>query len=154
NFILGRIHLTTVPESGAPVLVRLTRVRADYSQANEDLESVSGTLDADSVTAWAIWPQVGRAHWAVFQAARPFGTGPGTRLRVVLVSGQLRRPEHALGRFRLSVTNRPAPVFEWSLRTIKADRERNGLTRLGVAHYLLGDWASAAAVLARAAARP
>ncbi len=40
------------------------------------------------------------------------------------------------------------------MRSIKADAERNGLTRLGAAYFLLGDWASAAAVLARAAARP
>ena len=37
---------------------------------------------------------------------------------------------------------------------IKADPVRNGLTRLGAAYYLEGDWASAAAVLGRAAARP
>ena len=37
---------------------------------------------------------------------------------------------------------------------LKADPERNGLTRLGAAYYLLGDWAAAAAVLERAAARP
>ena len=63
-------------------------------------------------------------------------------------------PHSTLGRFRLSVTNRPFPLFEPSLRRIKADAERNGLTRLGAAYFLLGDWASAAAVLDRAAARP
>jgi hypothetical protein len=31
---------------------------------------------------------------------------------------------------------------------------RNGLTRLGAAYYLKGEWASAAAVLERAASRP
>jgi hypothetical protein len=35
---------------------------------------------------------------------------------------------------------------------LKADRERNGLVRLGAAYSLLGDWASAAAILERAAA--
>jgi hypothetical protein len=59
-----------------------------------------------------------------------------------------------LGRFRLSVTDRPFPLIEPSLQTIRADTERNGLTRLGAAYDLLGDWASAAAVLRRAAARP
>jgi hypothetical protein len=37
---------------------------------------------------------------------------------------------------------------------LKGDTERNGLVRLGAAYSLLGDWASAAAVLERAAARP
>jgi hypothetical protein len=35
---------------------------------------------------------------------------------------------------------------------LKADRERNGLARLGAAYSLLGDWAPAAAVLEGAAA--
>jgi hypothetical protein len=37
---------------------------------------------------------------------------------------------------------------------IKADRERNGLVRLGAAYGLAGDWASPTAVLERAAAQP
>ena len=65
-----------------------------------------------------------------------------------------REPQHTLGRFRLSVTDRPFPLFPPSLQMIRADTERNGLTRLGAAYYLLGEWAPAAAVLARAAARP
>jgi hypothetical protein len=45
-------------------------------------------------------------------------------------------------------------MFEPILRRIKTDVERNGLTRLGAAYYLLGDWSAAAAVLVRAAAGP
>ena len=71
-----------------------------------------------------------------------------------LVSGIERDPQHTLGRFRLSVTDRPFPLFEPSLLRIKADAERDGRTRLGAAYVLRGEWAPAAAVLARAAARP
>jgi hypothetical protein len=74
-------------------------------------------------------------------------------LRVELDSGA-REPQHTLGRFRLSVTDRPFPLFPPSLQMIRADTERTGLTRLGAAYYLLGEWAPAAVVLARAAARP
>ncbi len=97
---------------------------------------------------------MGRPHWAVFQTARPIGHE--SRHEVARGAGQWARewPHSTLGRFRLSVTNRPFPLFEPSLLTIKADTERNGLTRLGAAYFLLGDWASAAAVLERAAARP
>jgi hypothetical protein len=153
NFVMDGIRLSTMPESGAPVPVRLTRVRADYSQANEDVKGVRGLLDADPAAAWAIWPQVGRPHWAVFQAARPFGTATGTRLRVEL-DFRSRYPNHTLGRFRLSVTDRPFRFFQPSLQTIRADTERSGLTRLGAAYVLLGEWAPAAAVLAGPAARP
>jgi hypothetical protein len=62
--------------------------------------------------------------------------------------------DRAIGRFRLSVTNRACPFFEPSLLRIKADGKRDGLTQLGAAYSLCSDWASAAAVLRRAAARP
>ena len=153
-FILDGIRLTTVPESGAYVPVRLNRVAADYSDHTTGFEGVGGTIDTDPITAWSISPQRGRPHWAVFQPARPIGNRPGMRLRVELVNGQERFPYRTLGRFRLSITNRPVPFFEPSLTRIMADTERNGLTRLGVASFLHGDWASAAAVLGRAAVRP
>jgi hypothetical protein len=72
------------------------------------------------------------------------------RLRVEIVCGL----DSTLGRFRLSITDRPFPFFEPSLQRIKADAERNGLTQLGAAYVLLGEWSLAAAVLARSAARP
>jgi hypothetical protein len=152
NFVLDGIGLSTVPESGAPVPVLLTRVRADYWQADGAIEGVSGTLVAESARAWGIWPHAGRPHWAVFRAARPFGTATGTRLRVELAC-RTGYTHHTLGRFRLSVTDRPSPFFQPSLQRIRADTERSGLTRLGAAHVLLGEWAPAAAVLVRPAAR-
>jgi len=117
------------------------------------LKGVSGALDTDSTTAWSIWPRVGRPHWAVFQTDRPIGTGAGMRLRVELAS-RSRYGQSTLGRFRLSVTDRPVRLFECSLARLKADRARSGPTRLGAAYYLLGDRARAASVLERSAARP
>jgi WD40 repeat protein/tetratricopeptide (TPR) repeat protein len=153
NFHLGAIRLSTVPGRGPPAPVRLTRARADYSDPSHGFRGVSGAIDADLITLWSIHPWAGRRHWAVFQAARPIGRDPGRRLRVELDFGPAPYSHFTLGRFRLSVTDRPFPLLEPGLLRIKADRERNGLTRLGAAYSLLGDWASAAAVLARAAAR-
>jgi hypothetical protein len=94
---------------------------------------------------------MGQPHCAVFQTAEPIGTSAGARCRVKLAFHSA--SAHAnLGRFRLSVTNRPVPFFELRLTHIKVDTERNGLARLGAAYSLLGDWASAAAVLERASA--
>jgi WD40 repeat protein/tRNA A-37 threonylcarbamoyl transferase component Bud32 len=154
HFSLASIRLFTVTESSAPVPVYLTRARADYSDVRLPQRGVSGAIDADPNSLWTIWPLVGRPHHAVFQTARPIVTLPGTRLRVELASGSWAGPQDNLGRFRLSVTDRPFPLLQPSLETIRADAERHGLTRLGAAYILLGDWAAAAAVLARAAARP
>ena len=76
------------------------------------------------------------------------------RLRVELVCGLETDPQSTLGRFRLSVTDRPFPLYQASLQAIRTDTERNGVTRLGATYVLLGEWASAAAVLAQAATRP
>jgi tetratricopeptide (TPR) repeat protein len=150
NLHLGEVRLSTVGPS-APVPIHLARACSDFEETRQ--RRVTGALDADATTTWSIWPEVGRPHWAVFQADQPIGIYPGTRLRIELVSGLAGWPHDTLGRFRLSVTDRPFPLFEASLLRIKA-REERGLTRLGEAYVLLGDWASAAAVLARAAARP
>jgi len=155
NFALDTIRLSADLEPRGPARYRvpLTRARADYSSLVEGVRGVIGAIDEDSGTCWTIWPRTGRAHRAVFQTAEPLGAIAGTRLRVELTF-RSRWLQHALGRFRLSVTNRPLPLFETSLTKIKADEERNGLTRLGAAYYLEDKWASAADVLERAAARP
>jgi hypothetical protein len=114
---------------------------------------VSGTLDTNTSTFWSIWPRTGEPHCAVFQAAEPVGTSAGTSLRVELAFRTESAPHAILGRFRLSVTNRPVPLFGLRLMHLKADTGRNGLARLGAAYCRLGDWASAAAALERAAAR-
>ena len=72
---------------------------------------MSGAIDADPSSAWTISPLMGRPHQAVFQAARPIGLIPGMRLRVELVCGRETDPYCTLGRFRLSVTDRPFPLF-------------------------------------------
>jgi hypothetical protein len=154
---MDTIRLSAVFEPPAPASARrpisLTRARADHAQTDYGFWGAPGAIDLSPKTAWAIGPLFGQAHWAVFQSAEPFGTGAGTRLRVELSFAPFWR-QHALGRFRLSVTNRRFPLFEPSLMRIKADWERNGLVRLGAAYGLAGDWASAAAVLERAAAQP
>jgi hypothetical protein len=153
NVHLDSIRLCTVSRRTAPVPVHLSGACADYSEPVYARNGVGGSLDTDPATAWSIWPLVGRPHWAVFQTDAPIAAGAGTRLRVKLAS-QSRSAHSTLGRFRLSVTNLPFPLFEPRLRSIKADEQRNGLTRLAAAYLQIGDWASAAAVLARAAARP
>jgi tetratricopeptide (TPR) repeat protein len=153
NFHLDEVRLSAASQPGDAVPVHLCRADADYWDPRPGYSGVSGTLDTDTSTFWSIWPRMGQPHCAVFQAAEPIGTSVGTRLRVELAFRSA--PAHAiLGRFRLSVTNRPVPFFELRLMQLQADTERDGLARLGAAYSLLGDWASAAAVLERAAARP
>jgi tetratricopeptide (TPR) repeat protein len=153
NFHLDGVRLSAVSPPGDAAPVHLYRAYADFWDPRPGYSGMSGTLDADTSTFWSIWPRTGQPHFALFQAAEPIGTGAGTRLRVELAS-RTDVAQANLGRFRLSVTNRPVPFLGLRLMHLKADRERDGLTRLGAAYSLLGDWAAGAAVLERAAARP
>jgi hypothetical protein len=144
--------LSAASRPGDPAPVHLCRADADYWDRRPGYSGVSGTLDTDTSTFWSIWPRTGQPHCAVFQAADPIGTSAGTKLRVEL-SFRSADAHTILGRFRLSVTNRQVPFFELRLMHLKGDTARNGLVRLGAAYSLLADWASAAAVLERAAAR-
>jgi eukaryotic-like serine/threonine-protein kinase len=158
--ISGNFHLDAIRSSAATlrggaasVPVRLCRASVDYTDRRPGFTGASGTLDTDPSTFWSIWPETRRRHWAIFEIDPPIGTGVGSRLRVELAC-QTASPHSVLGRFRLSVTNRPVPSFQTSLTRLKADPARNGLTRAGAAYYLLGDWAAAASIFERAAARP
>jgi hypothetical protein len=156
NFVLDAIRLIVFPATGAaaPSRVRLVRVRAESpSQVEGGNLRAIGALDEARTTGWSVWPLLGRSYSAVFQTARPIGNRADTRFHVEL---EFRSPwlHHTIGRFRLSVTDRPFPLFEPSLARIKADGERDGRTRLGAAYALLGEWGRAAAVLERAVARP
>ena len=103
----GNLHLSEVrvraypaghPEQAAGV--KLTASAADF---NQDAWGVGRAIDGDPKTAWGIYPQVGKPHWAAFQFDKPVvGFDGGTVLVVDL--DQLHGEGHLLGRFRLSVT--------------------------------------------------
>jgi WD40 repeat protein/serine/threonine protein kinase len=149
NFVLDGIRVSAAQGLNPRTLhpVPLTRVRADYSDLAHDLRGVVGTLDSDPTTGWSIAPEMGLAHRAVFPMPGVLGTRDGARLRVEL-SFRSRFLNHTLGRFRLSVTDRPLPLIELSLSKLRDIR-----TQLGVSYALLGEWALAAAILERGAAR-
>jgi WD40 repeat protein/tetratricopeptide (TPR) repeat protein len=150
NFSLDEVSLSAASQPGGAVPVHFSRACADFCDPRPGSSRLSGALDRDTSSLWSIWPRTGRPHCAVFQTAEPMGTNAGTQLRVKLAFRS--HPHAILGRFRLSVTNRPVPFFELRLMHLEGDTERNGLSRLGAAYSLLGDWASAAAVLERASA--
>jgi Protein of unknown function (DUF1553)/Protein of unknown function (DUF1549)/Planctomycete cytochrome C len=99
NFVLHHFTVTAAPigrETEARG-VKLTDARADFSQANFD---VSGAIDDDPKSGWAIAPQFHRPHWATFRAVQPIAFEDGAMLtfRLAQEFGSAR----TMGRFRLS----------------------------------------------------
>ncbi len=107
NFVLNELRLKESPkgqaEKAAPVA--LQKASADYSQ--EDWP-VAGAIDGDARTGWAISPQFGKAHLAVFETRQDIGHDGGTLLFFTLE--QSFGSQHTIGKFRLSATTAPRPV--------------------------------------------
>jgi hypothetical protein len=89
--------------------IKLRNAKADFSQEGYD---VMGAIDGNSTAAmgngWAISPQVGQDHWALFELTRPLENAVGRTLEFKIIQNG-GSGDHSLGRFRLSVTDVPPP---------------------------------------------
>jgi mono/diheme cytochrome c family protein len=85
--------------------IPLQNATADFT---EEGHAAAAAIDGDPKTGWAISPQMGRRHVAVFETAEDVGYAGGTRLTFTL--DQQHGAEHTLGRFRLSATTGPRPI--------------------------------------------
>lgn len=71
NFVLGTFevkrHIANANDDpGTPL--KLVRATADFSQSNYE---PIGAIDEDPKTGWAINPQFGKPHWAIFELDEP-----------------------------------------------------------------------------------
>ena len=78
--------------------IQLLSASADFSQGNWE---VAQAIDGDLKKGWAIAPEFGKDHWAVFETA-PQKTKPGEKWTVELVQNY--GNERVMGRFRLSAS--------------------------------------------------
>ena len=102
----GGFDLTTIKaQLDAPSVVggarglKLASAFADFSQSDC---RVDGAIDSYDSTGWAVFPETGKPHFAVFELAEPVTETAGKVLRVTF-EFKSRHVEHGLGRFRLSV---------------------------------------------------
>ena len=107
NFALTSVHLAVAaaenPASQAEVL--LTNPQATFEQAGLP---IAAALDDDPTTGWAIDPQFGRDHAAVFELVQDVGFVDGSIYTLKLEFKNNVR--HAMGRIRISLTSAPRPV--------------------------------------------
>jgi hypothetical protein len=109
NFVLSRLRVQAAPASGEGETgeVAFTAARADFSQ-NEFTPDKA--LNDKPGEFWAISPQFGQRHVAVFEAEEPFGQAGGTKLTITLDQAYNKQQPHNLGRFRLSASTAAKPV--------------------------------------------
>jgi len=108
NFVLNEFTVTAAPE-GDPTQAKpvvFHKALADFSQ---EAWAVAGAIDGNPESGWAVSPQFGKEHVAVFEAKEPIGFEKGTALTITL-DQRFPGKEHNLGKFRLSVTTTKPPV--------------------------------------------
>jgi len=100
NFVVSRFSASFVPANSEaePTVIKFVSAQADFEQANFAAKSA---LDDDLKDGWAVSPQLGKAHVAVFEAAPETVIPAGTKLRVSME--QQHSDQHTLGKFRLSI---------------------------------------------------
>jgi hypothetical protein len=106
----GNLHLSEVrvrigDGTGKPISI--VSAFADFNQAGWD---ITRAIDGNPATAWGIYPEVGKAHEAVFVLKETLPTGT----RVTIELDQLHGGGHLIGRARLSATGDANPMLNAS----------------------------------------
>jgi hypothetical protein len=105
NIVLTNVTVEFRPNRAtAATAVKLKAASADFSQKDYP---VANAIDGDPRSGWAIHPEVGKPHQAVFEFDRPIEGNEGWL--VVTLDFQSQFGQHQLGRFRLSVTDSSSP---------------------------------------------
>jgi mono/diheme cytochrome c family protein len=107
NFALSNFTVTAAPADGkgTPVKLKLVNPKATFEQKGLP---VAAAIDGDKKSAWAIDPQFGRDHAAVFELEKPAGFEGGTTLTFVLEFKN--NAKHSIGRPRISISTAPLPA--------------------------------------------
>ncbi len=109
NFVVSEFRAAIAskadPMKFEPVL--LQNASADFSQ---DGWHVSAAIDGSEDTGWAVSPQFGKTHTAIFETKSDSGHEGGSLLTIAMFQ-QYPDGMHLLGKFRISVTDAERPVM-------------------------------------------
>ena len=109
NFVLAKFTVEAVSGTGGePVPHQLSKALADFSQQECNVEFAINHKNSDY---WAVAPNFGQRHVAVFEFQEPVAIADGLKLRVTLDQKYNKKNlPHNIGRFRLSVTDAAGPI--------------------------------------------
>ena len=142
NFVLNefKVQIAKTGDKAKPKPVKFSSTQADFSQEGYP---VANAVDGNGDTGWAIVPQTGKPHVAMFKTAMPVGFSEGTTLTIAM---EQRFPgkDHNIGKFRISVTANPNPMLKESLPAMVQQailvplRDRTQAQKNAVANYYRG----------------
>ena len=100
NPIISEFRVSVVHQGQPDQEVKLTTPEADFNQKDwESPKAIDGKLE----TGWAVYPEVGKEHNAVFPVAKPFTLVQGAKLKIII--DQNFGSKALLGKFRISITS-------------------------------------------------
>ena len=103
NFVLTTFRLAVAKrDSSKPRPIELSSARADFSQNDWQVEKA---INSDPKDGWAISPQIGKRHVAIFHLKDPVKLVEDAKLMVTLDQTYHGAGAHNIGRFRLSATD-------------------------------------------------
>jgi cytochrome c553 len=105
NFALSDFRVTVTAKDGKAIPLKLVNPRATFQQKGLP---ITAAIDNDKKSAWAVDPEIGHDHVAVFDLETPLANQGEILLTFTLEFKNNKK--HAIGRPRLSVTTRPRPV--------------------------------------------
>lgn len=133
NFVLNKFQVQAVPrnEPGKTQAIALKTATANFSQVNFGVQTILEG-NAPQIGGWAVDPQQGRKHVAVFELKTPLSHQEGTTLTFTLIQEHNGTQQHNIGRFRFSVTT-SKPPFPFELLDLTADDMESFWADLGSA---------------------
>jgi hypothetical protein len=105
NFVVNELKVTSKADSDQKAkTVKLVQPQATFEQGGF---AVGNAVDNNPATGWAVSPQTGKPHAAVFQFEKPVDAKDGVTLTVMV--DQRYGSGHTLGKFRISFTGDKGP---------------------------------------------
>lgn len=121
NFVLTELTVEVWPK-GHPdqkQKVTLRGAKADFSQAGYDIATAIDGQTPNESNGWAVSPEVGKNHEAIFQCAEPINI-EGPVVIQFTMDQRYQDKSHTLGKFRWSATT-AVPPLQFSLPAKIAD---------------------------------
>jgi hypothetical protein len=145
NFVLTEFKLSAWLQGDATKAKQVVLHKPQATFAQEGFP-IANVLDNNKNTGWAIVPQTGKSHTAIFETKEPLNLPEGTPLVFTLEQDFGLAKNHVLGKFRLSVTSyqgpiRFSPVPEAILKifAVPADQRTAEQKAQLIAHYRTQD---------------
>jgi len=110
NFVLHEFDVKARPESAPPKDARPVKLHSAWADYSQSKYGVSGAIDGDPKTGWAIHQEFHKPHVATFRTVEPAGFEDGTVLHITMP--QNHGGTRTLGRFRISVCEGEPPAAE------------------------------------------